>query len=304
MKQRYRYLLRTAIAAVVILAMVLLISSIPNLTLKKGVPFDQLWAFLVEELGLNGMMGGPPAGGPTGGGEGLVRFMRILFYILFICFPFAIIVVMLEPDLRKRVLRTILQLALLMLALALLVESQAEELELTDSGVGMQPQGEEAALADPMTPEAFEAENVASWIPWAISLALGLLVALIAVAIVNVMRRSRAEETMPLDQLASRAEEAIADIESGGDLHDTILRCYAEMSRIVREERGIHRDRTVTAREFVDYLLRANLPSEPVDTLTQLFERARYSTREQSAEDQEKAIASLQAIAAACRSRP
>lgn len=287
---------------VAILAMLLLISGIPQLTLEKGVPFEQLWAFLVEELGANGLMGQPPAAGPTGGGEGLVKFMRVLFYILFICFPFAIIIIFLDPDLRKRVLRTTLYLVLLILALLLMVESQADEFELTDDTAGKELQGEEAELAEPITPEAFQSEETSSWITWAVSLGIGLLIALIIVAIVNTIRRNRIEETTPLDQLASRAEEAIAEIEAGGDLQDTILRCYAEMNRVVRAKRGIQRDRTVTAREFVDYLLKANLPSEPIYTLTRLFEQARYSTEQHSAEDQQTAVASLQAIANACRS--
>jgi hypothetical protein len=229
--------------------------------------------------------------------------MRGLFYILFICFPFAIIMVLLEPDLRKRVLRTTLNVILLMAALLLIIESRAEELELTEDTVGMAPQGEETELADPITPEAFDSNNVATWMTRAISLGIGLLLAAIAVAILNAVRRNRAEATMPLDQLANRAEEAIAEIERGGDLHDTILQCYAEMNRIVREERGIQRDKTITAREFIDYLLRAHLPEEPIYTLTRLFEQARYSTEEHNTSDQQKAVASLQAIANACRSR-
>lgn len=296
--------IRILVIGIAIITMWLLITGIPQVTLEKGVPFEQLWAFLIEELGVNGLMGSPPASGPTGGGEGLVRFMRTLFYILFICFPFAIIIVFLDPDLRKRVLGTTLRLALLILALMLIVESQAEELQLTENTTGLEPEGEPAELAEPITPEAFESDKVSSWVTWAISLGIGVLIALIVISVVNVVRRNRDEETMPLDQIASRAEEAIAEIESGGDLHDTILRCYAQMNRVVREERGIRRDRTVTAREFVDYLLKANLPSEPIYTLTRLFEQARYSTEQHSEADQQKAVASLQAIANACRSMP
>jgi len=59
----------------------------------------------------------------------------------------------------------------------------------------------------------------------------------------------------------------------------------------------------VTAREFTDALVRARLPRRPVQTLTRLFETARYGSSATTPQDEQDAIASLRAIVRACEDR-
>jgi hypothetical protein len=97
-----------------------------------------------------------------------------------------------------------------------------------------------------------------------------------------------------------QARAAIESLEKGSDLRDVVLQCYAEMIRVVREQRGLRRDRTVTAREFTDYLVAAKLPEQHVNRLTSLFEKVRYGSKPAAQGDELEAIASLRAIVRAC----
>jgi hypothetical protein len=83
-------------------------------------------------------------------------------------------------------------------------------------------------------------------------------------------------------------ETALAALESGAELHNVVLRCYEEMTRLLNEARGIRRPQAMTAREFELTLTQLGLPEEPVVSLTRLFEEAR-------------SVQSLTAVAAACQ---
>ncbi len=96
-----------------------------------------------------------------------------------------------------------------------------------------------------------------------------------------------------LDQLAEEAQAAIENIQSGGDLQAAILRSYAEMNRLVKEELGFARNRAMTARDFEDYLDSKGLPAVPLRTLTRLFEQARYGSFAPGIEEETAAIACL-----------
>jgi hypothetical protein len=176
------------------------------------------------------------------------------------------------------------------------------EVELSQEGVGAALVAPEPAQIEPLEVEEFSAERISPWVVWAISLGIGIAAAAVAVAAVTWYRRVRADTVTPLEAIARRAEATATGIGLGQDLKDAVLRCYAEMSRVVQDERGIRRDRAVTAREFTEYLIKAKLPQEPVYRLTTLFERVRYGAQSATPDDEKEAIASLRAIAEACRS--
>jgi hypothetical protein len=276
----------------------LLAMGVSSLALKPGLPFQQIWQFLMGQLSFTRPTA--PAMGNLPGGELLMKIYRAIFLTAVVLFPFAVILVLVTPELRKRVLRAALRLALLFLLVSLLTRNQSE-VELSPEGVGAVPEAPEPAQVEPLDVEEFSAERISPWVVWAISLGIGATAAAVAVAAVTWYRRVRAEKVTPLEEIARRAEATVAGIRLGEDLKDAVLRCYAEMSRVVQEERGISRDRAVTAREFTEYLVKAKLPQEPVDRLTTLFERVRYGTRAATSDEEQEAIASLRAIAEACR---
>lgn len=293
--------IRATLLGIAVIALLLLVVGISQVRLTPGLPFEQIWAFLLSQFQRGGLTGAVPGSAALGGI--LVDIVRTLFTIALIAFPFAIILILLDPKLRKQVLGTLVRMLILFALLGLFVESQADELELEEPRRDMVlPQEGELPLAEPFTDEQYSPTEVAPWIVRATSLALGLVIAVVIIVVINLIRRSRGEEGVPLDEIARRARSALDEIERGGDLRNTVLRCYEEMSRVVREERGVRRDRAVTAREFTEALVRANLPSQPIQRLTRLFEKARYSTGTPTPEDEQEAVASLEAIIEACRS--
>jgi hypothetical protein len=99
-----------------------------------------------------------------------------------------------------------------------------------------------------------------------------------------------------MERIALEAQTALDDLRAGGNLKNTILRCYYEMSKVINEQRGIQRDRTMTPREFEVYLESKGIPEEPVRQLTHLFEDVRYGDLAVGEKEEQQARSSLTAI--------
>ncbi len=63
-----------------------------------------------------------------------------------------------------------------------------------------------------------------------------------------------------LESLAEIARSSLADISSGRNWEDVIIKCYARMSDVVGTQRGLHRRKDLTASEFAARLEGAGLP--------------------------------------------
>jgi hypothetical protein len=138
-----------------------------------------------------------------------------------------------------------------------------------------------------------------------VALAVSLGLALLLVVLVGLvtwffLRRRRAEQ--PLKRIAMEAQTALDALQSGGNLKNIVIRCYFEMSRVIREQRGIQRDKDMTPREFEMELERRGLPPEPVQKLTRVFEEVRYGAKEPGEREKFLATISLSEIVEACRS--
>jgi hypothetical protein len=126
-------------------------------------------------------------------------------------------------------------------------------------------------------------------IPLATFLAIGL-----GVVLWRLLRRqpeTGASEVPEVSQVVARAG---SDLEKGGELSDTVLRCYRDMCRIVGRKVALRRE--MTAREFLRHLDHVGVRAEEVTSLTTLFERVRYGRLETGPEERAKAIALLKAI--------
>ncbi len=287
---------RIILIAIALIAMVLLSAGLSHMTLDEGIPFVDLWAFLVNEF-RSGLFMRPAIVG-TMEAEALVRIIQVLYFIAFVSFPIVVILVIVSPEMRKRFIRMLIQFALIALALSLFTQNR----EQMESEEGFTPP---ARLIPPSAgdissiAEDFESQ-VSETVVWTASLVLALLIAGIAIFIITRFRQNPVPKRS-LESLANRAESAAESLRRGGDFRDTILKCYADMNRIAREHRGLEREDSLTAREFVDYLVRAGLPEEPVHELTALFEEVRYGHKTYSDREAQLAVTSLQAIAVACR---
>jgi hypothetical protein len=140
------------------------------------------------------------------------------------------------------------------------------------------------------------------WLTPVASLCLALpFAALLTGLAVRLLSRRARRPASPLEQLAQEAEEAIEQLRAGSDLRNTVIRCYAEMAQVLAEQRGIKRRESMTTREFEAHLQTLGLPDEPIKRLTRLFEDVRYGTVAPSKREEQQAIASLRAIAEACK---
>ena len=73
------------------------------------------------------------------------------------------------------------------------------------------------------------------------------------------------------------------------------------MTRIVKQQKGIERESTMTVREFEDYLVSSGLPQEAIQTLSRLFEQVRYGGTSEDTPQEELALSCLTDIVNACK---
>ncbi|MBN1922218.1 MAG: DUF4129 domain-containing protein [Anaerolineae bacterium] len=284
-RSKYRRLLALSVG---LLALLLLSGALRSLTLHPGRPFmlDFSWIMDFETYG-----GEVRA-------EWLFVALRILVLTSFVLAPLALIMALLDRRLRRRVLRSVL--FLVMLTLAAWAIQTAQRLPLTPQ----ERQPEEIAdipEAEALDLDAFSAPS--GMVVWSVSVGVALLLVAVIGGAVWMLWHRNPHETLPLRLLAQEAEVALEALREGGDLRNVIIRCYAEMERVVSETRGLQRQDAMTVREFEQQLQRLGLPHEPVASLVQLFEAARYGMRAPGVAEEQSAITCLSAIVVACRER-
>ncbi|MFO7916953.1 MAG: DUF4129 domain-containing protein [Anaerolineae bacterium] len=286
-------LLGTAITAIALLGM-----SLSSLELRPGEPL-----ILPEQM--RRMERGRGEIPPMPGGDVIYVMLRVTFILTIALLPFAIIYCIISPKARKRVLASVITLLAICSLLMLLRPSLndiEEEIQLPDEAPERMPEG---ALSAPGA--EFTADPSPGLI-LAVNIALALLLAAAIVIVIWFIwqytypsRSTRtAEETSPLKHLAQEAQETIQAVRAGADLNDVVTRCYVEMIQILREQRGIHRQHAMTPREFEIHLKEMGLPAEQTRRLTRLFERVRYGDKRPSKQQEDEAIASLNAIVEFC----
>lgn len=127
------------------------------------------------------------------------------------------------------------------------------------------------------------------WLVW-----IGLGVTIVVLGIWASNRRSKNLRAGDLVEI--EAERAMQALQKGQDFKNVIVQCYRQMSAALQKEQGIELEDTMTAREFEHLLEAKGLPRDPVHQLTQLFEAARYSLRQFTPADEQKAFDCLSVI--------
>lgn len=271
---------------VAVVAMVLLAAGISQLELLPGQPF-RLWRELEGEMGETGL---------SRLGEDLSLPIRALLLLSFLLLPLSIIYLIVSPEARKRVLRSLVHL-LWIVALYLLVSRRPEllnrEFGMSAPGAPLPPQ--------PLQPVEYTAAP-SQGLVCVSAFGLAVFLAAIVVGISWFFWRRSRRPARPLEQLAQQAREALDALQAGDDLKDTVMRCYYNMLRVVHEKRGIRRQQDVTPREFESYLEEAGLPGEYVRQLTRLFEEVRYGAKVAGEDEEREAVVCLRAIVEACGS--
>jgi hypothetical protein len=129
-----------------------------------------------------------------------------------------------------------------------------------------------------------------------------MLAILITVLAWGIYRASREAAGDAMARLVDEAQDAVDALQAGGNIRDTVIRCYIQMTQVLAKERNIHREEAMTPHEFEQILLtKMKLPETPVQRLTRLFEAVRYGDYHPGKREELEAIDSLTAIAAACK---
>lgn len=268
-----------------ILALLLLASGLSGLTFQPGHFYDLPSSPSAQRP----FAGATPAGGAGDLLTGIVSLMGMLALVFLVV---SLIMSIFSAKYRRYLLRQIIGIGVILLLLALIRPLAGEETARNVDITSGQPQ-DQLPAGEPLP--QFTAVP-ASWLTWAIVL---LLAALLIGGVWFFWRRGRPQPAAAPPPLAEAAQQALADISTGGDVRDAVLRCYREMSHVLAEQRGVQRDRAMTPREFADYLRVTGLQDEHIQRLTQLFERARYGGRQASERDAQESVACLSAIVAA-----
>jgi hypothetical protein len=145
-------------------------------------------------------------------------------------------------------------------------------------------------------------EEPPNWILYAVLASASLFLATMVVVVIWHYRKRSIESE--LSRLGMEMRQAIETIEEGGDLGNTILTAYRDMGRVVRQTQGVERTGATTPHEFIGVLVGKGLPEAAVIDITQLFEQVRYGSKLASGADEQRALTSLRAIAAACEEGP
>lgn len=96
--------------------------------------------------------------------------------------------------------------------------------------------------------------------------------------------------------LLQDAEQALDALREGKEFSNVIIRCYLQMAEVLRAERSLEREDSMTAGEFQDWLELQGMPTGPVQQLTSLFEKARYSQEQIDRADEETGAQCLEQI--------
>lgn len=227
-----------------------------------------------------------PASGSVGDGPPL-KVLQPIFWALLL---FSLIYAFVSPRFRRTLLRTFLTIILMVILLSML----SERLELEDTG--QEPADTSGAALEPGNavlpdPPAF-ITNPPTWFIMIVNVVLALLFAGVIWLFWRLLRPRPDPQTLLIQQ----AEQALIDLEAGGDLRDVVLRCYAGMSQVLRESRNVERRRAMTPREFESHLAEIGLRDEHIRHLTHLFEGVRYGARPTTRRTELEAMDCLRAI--------
>jgi hypothetical protein len=230
-----------------------------------------------------------PVAGNAPAGDGLLAAWQAVNIFVLALTPLAVIVLIVfivSPQSRKRVIRIVLYAALAYLLIYLWTRNgQRIELDAAELAAS------EAAQASPQPAPEFDGQPP-EWLVLAASLTL---VALAGTAGWLLWRRAH-PPAGPLERVAEQAQQAIDALRSGGDVTDVVTRCYVDMSYALFVQRGVRRGATTTPREFEQRLENLGLPAEPVRRLTRLFEGVRYGSKTPGEREQNEALSCLTAI--------
>jgi MYXO-CTERM domain-containing protein len=254
---------------------------------------------LVGLASRGGLGGGGRGPGPS---QGLVDYAFTVFLVAYVLMvPFALWAFLLQqkrererPERKQkgsRLLANVFAFALLLLA-ALAIE------RLRHAG-GLGPHAPQVNTAVPTSTfgRSSQAESGPQF-QWPVVVVTAVL-ALAALAAFLVVRRRRGKPAGPRSvaaDISAVLEDALADVRAERDPRRAVIKAYARMESVLAAH-GLPRDPAEAPYEFLARTLEElDASGESVRRLTDLFERAKFSTHEIDERMREEAIAALTAV--------
>ena len=280
-----RKILSGVVAACLLLSLIVLIAGIEEMEFKEGYSLN-LFQFTLTQ---------PLIGLPD---QPLI--LKPLLGVVVVMVVFLLITLALLPRLWLRILKTTIRVVSFYILFYLLIthlhfQWMQAALSAPEVGADQDSSKSASAIFDALR---FEASDSVVYLT-SFMLVLGGMTGM-----VFLWRKIRKDTiSSPLEAFSNQAEQALAQVQSGENLRNTIIRCYAEMSEALQAHHQIKRDDMMTPREFEIRLLQYELPQEPISKLTDLFEQVRYGRKEMGEEEEKQCIASLSAIIQACREK-
>lgn len=225
---------------------------------------------------------------------------EILLFWLAMAASMAAVLVMLSPELRRRLLRHMVRLALGALMVLLALHYRILELPRLQELAEARGQNALTMSLNNGEPQLLQPPAVPSWITYLVSFVVLWLALAAGYFGYRSWQRFRSRRVSPLDSIAGIARGSLADLASGRTWEDVVLQAYYRMGEVISRNRGIERPFSATPREFAARLARLGLPLSAVDELTMLFERVRYGGQASDAGEARRASACLQSILQAC----
>lgn len=229
-----------------------------------------------------------------------VPVWKILLVWLGLVVNAVLFLMLLHPEVRKRLLRKLLGFALGVLAFVLALRYHV--IKWPEVAVEAAPAAPES-LSLPGTSGAiptFRPPPVASWLTYAIGALLLWLALVVLYFAYRFWQQHRVQRSSALDAIANIARSSLKDLAAGSEWGDVVMQAYVRMSEAARASRGLERESSATPREFSTRLASAGLPSAPVEELTRLFEAVRYGGRPSDDAGARRAAACLESILVAC----
>jgi hypothetical protein len=286
--QRFVLLLFLGVSLITLL---ILASGLPDLHFKPGKPLNLIdWLFASLDsgnaVGLSETSRLTPRASLFPGlGEMMLNTLIVLFWVMII---FSILFFIISPQYRRELMRMLGWIIFLVLVLPRIAEKMAQEPPTGESEVAGGYALGEASIPQP---PAF-VENPPEWLFMALNIVL--LIILLGGAFV-LWRRFRPKSDARA-VVVREVRQAISNLESGLELRDVVIACYAKMCQGLQDSQKIRRHQAMTPREFEAHLSNAGITSAHIGELTRLFEGVRYGANSSDSATENEARICLQSI--------
>ncbi len=277
------------LSLIMVIVVAVLASSLHNVHFQPGKPlsFDTPVAPPMELPNITELVAKPPL------------WKVLLFWLAFVI-NLILFFWLLPPEVRKRILRQIIGMALGTLALILALRYRLIQLPLLEMPPVEQPnQGTSGTGPSTPLPRFTPPQMPPLWVFLVSFILLAALLVLLWIVYRWWMRQG-ARRLTDLDAIRAIAQSSLNDIAAGREWNDVIIQSYVRMNEAVMLRRGLQRSHAATPREFAQRLEEAGLPPHAVERLTRLFESARYGVKPSSQADINEAVACLNSILRAC----